>query len=250
MIGLDPNVLANGTRLVTTPPLDALLMMAPVAFKSGYIVALDGPAGCGKTTALTALIRQTDKLSVSISLDPRSSDKDVVKLLQAAVLGRPAPPRSLRTDMLAELRRALSGRELLVVVDEAQHAGITDLEMIRVLHMDPTASWDLVLSGADLHKRLTAEQMLKSRVMHWAIFTPLTADELPSVLAKLHPLFEQLDPDLLLRADRAGCNGVLREWVKVLGVLQELDQRGLPLGRAELEQALTAVLGSAIRITR
>lgn len=250
MIGLDPTVLASGTRLVSTPPLDALLAMAPIALAAGYIVALDGPAGCGKTTALTALIKQLKKPTVCVSLDPRSSDKDVVKLLHAAVLGRPVAARTLRVDMLSDLRNALTGSEKLVVVDEAQHAGITALEMIRTLHMDPTATWCLVLSGADLNHRLTSERMLKSRVMHWGVFNPLTPDELPGVLTQLHPLFAQLDPGLLVRADAAACKGVLREWVKVLIILQELDARSLPIGQAELEQALTATTGNPVRIPR
>lgn len=250
MIGLDPNVLRNGTSLVRTEVLGILLDMTPIVFPAGGIVALDGPAGCGKTTALTALATSLDTPVTSVSLDPRSTDKDVIKLLHSAVSGRPASAKLLRTDMLAELRVSLAGAERVIIVDEAQNAGIAALEMIRTLHMDPTASWNLVLSGADLDKRLTAERMLRSRVMHWARFAPLASEALHAVLAGLHPLLAQLDPDLVAAADRAACHGVLREWVKVLVVLQALADRGGTVGRVLLQQALQATTGREVRLPR
>ena len=114
MIGLDTDVLPSGTKLVMTPALDALLTLAPVTFEAGRIVGIDGPAGCGKTTAVTALVERLGKPAVSVSLDPRSTDKNVVALFHEAVLGQPAAPRALRTDMLASLRRALAGTEKLI----------------------------------------------------------------------------------------------------------------------------------------
>jgi len=233
-----------------TPALDALLTLAPVTFEAGRIVGIDGPAGCGKTTAVTALVERLGKPAVSVSLDPRSTDKNVVALFHEAVLGQPAAPRALRTDMLASLRRALAGTEKLIVVDEAQHAGVSALEMIRMLHMDPTAKWDLVLSGADLYKHLSAECMLRTRVMQWANFTPLTPDELPLILSQVHPLFKALDPDLLVRADAAGGGGVLRHWISALGFLVPLQHNGIHIGRKELEQVLGLVLARTIRIPR
>lgn len=250
MIGLDPHVLGNGTRLVTTEPLDVLLAMAPVVFDAGYIVALDGPAGCGKTTALTALVGSIDTPVHSVSLDPRTGDKDVVKQLHGAVIGRPIGRKVLRTDMLAELRQVLAGQPRVIIVDEAQNARIAALEMIRILHMDPTAAWHLVLSGAGLDKHLTAEKMLKSRVMHWARFEPLTADQLPGVLAQLHPLLASFDPDLLVAADRVACRGVLREWVKLLIALQTLTSAGTKPGRAVLEMALQSTTGRVVKLPR
>jgi hypothetical protein len=250
MIGLDPMVLGSGTSLVITPTVEMLLTMAPVTFDAGYIVALDGPAGCGKTTALTALVTQTDLPVSSVSLDPRSSDKDVIRQLHSAVIGVPVPKNALRTELLGDLRERLAARPRLIIVDEAQNAGITALEMIRTLHMDPTSDWQLVISGAELDKRLTSEKMLKSRVMHWSRFSPLQQKELIPVLNGIHPLFQRFDPDLLLVADHSSCHGVLREWVKVLTTMHQLESRKVPVGRTMLEQALTATSGRVVKLPR
>lgn len=250
MIGLDPSVLDCGTTLVPTQPLETLLLMAPIVFQSRYIIAIDGPAGCGKTTAVTALVQDTSLPVTSVSLDPRSSDKDVVKLLYTAVTGRSADGRMLRTEMLADLRTVLAGKDRLVVVDEAQHAGIAALEMIRTLHMDPTATWHLVLSGAGLEKHLTAERMLKSRVMHWAVFNPINTDDIADVLTQMHPVFGEIDARHLEAGDRIACRGVLREWVKTLRVMLALTDRGATPDRALLEQALTATTGRQMRLPR
>ena len=121
MIGLDPKVLGSGTTLVTTETVDVLLTMAPVTFDAGYIVALDGPAGCGKTTALTALKSQFNLPVSCVSLDPRSSDKDVIKQLHSAIVGVPVSRRALRTELLGDLRLRLAASPRIVIVDEAQN---------------------------------------------------------------------------------------------------------------------------------
>lgn len=250
MIGLDPKVLGSGTTLVTTETVDVLLTMAPVTFDAGYIVALDGPAGCGKTTALTALKSQFNLPVSCVSLDPRSSDKDVIKQLHSAIVGVPVSRRALRTELLGDLRLRLAASPRIVIVDEAQNAGITALEMIRTLHMDPTSNWHLVLSGAQLDKRLTSEKMLKSRVMHWSRFLPLKDNELVAVLTGMHPMFASIDPALILNANRVACHGVLREWVKLLTIMQALIARGEIAGRSMLERALTATTGRVVKLPR
>lgn len=249
MIGLDRNVLPLGTAMVRTTAVDLMLACAAGTFDDGFIVAVDGPPGCGKTTALTALTGSYDGTWSAVSLAPASSDKDVVAQVHAAVVGGEPGARVRRVDLLAELRFALARQRRLLVVDEAQNSGLRALQMLRHLHMDPTACFDLVLCGAGLERKLAAEPMLHNRIGQWARFEPVPASYLPGVLAAMHPLFGTADPDDLVSADDQHCRGVLRMWVKVLGILLRLSPGGDPVTFDRLEQAITLLTGRPTQLS-
>lgn len=250
MIGLDRNVLALGTTLVQSEPLDLLQAGAPCTFTSGFIVAVDGPPGCGKTTALTQLVRTYDGQTCAVSLDPCSTNKDVVAQVHLAVVGTHITSRTRRTEMQADLRAELASTRRLLVIDEAQNSSVSALQMIRHLHMDPTATFDLVLCGSGLDKKLSSEAMLANRVGQWARFQPIDNANIPATLSALHPLFARTDDDALMRADAQICHGVLREWVKVLGFLQRMASKSEPVTDRHLEQALTMVAGQKVKLAR
>jgi len=247
--GLDPNVLQHGTKLVMTETLDAMLVLAPFMLEDRFIVALDGPPGCGKTTALTTFLQRRSVERFPITLNPGSSDKDVVRQLYDAVVRRTVASNVRRVDLLAELRTSLASRECLVVIDEAQNASNSALEMIRHLHMDPLAKWHLVIAGVGLQERLAREEKLASRVGHWALFRPLAGDELLSVLKQLHPVLADADDDTLLAVDQVACRGILRQWVKLTSLLRRLTNGQTPT-RVNFHAAIAGITGSKVTLPR
>ena len=246
MIGLDREVLAAGTTLVRTDSLNLLLAGGPGTLADGAIVALDGPPGCGKTTALAQLVHEVDSAFVTVSLDPRSTDKDVVRQVHEAVVGTPVTSRTNKAEMANEVRCELARQSRLLCIDEAQNASVSAIEMIRQLQMDPTANFGLVLSGAGLNKKLKSEQMLHSRVGQWVHFAPISAGELPRVLHGLHPLLATLDDDLLIAADDHTCHGVLRSWVNILRFLRRFTPAGAPASKEGLEQAIFMLTSKSV----
>lgn len=136
-----------------------------------------------------------------------------------------------------------------MVIDEAQNASNDALEMIRHIHMDPDATWDLVIAGVDLQERLRRERKLASRVGHWALFRPLEGDELVHVLHQLHPVLADVDPELLLWVDGVGCQGVLREWVKVTVAVSRLAGGGKP-SKDHFRHALKGLTGEHGKLPR
>lgn len=236
--------------LAPTRSLQLLLTAAPIVLSSGGIVACDGVPGVGKTTAVTQLIARHAGDSEFVSLEPRSTDKNVIE----QVYRRFVPPDTdttgtRRAEMQFRLRYLLASATDLVVIDEAQNAGLAALEMIRHLHEQPTSHWGLVLSGVGLEKKLAKEPMLADRVDLRIPFTPLTGDDLYSALSAMQPVLAAIPHTLVDAVDAKFCRGILRPWVKVMRWLIQFgctaDQ---PPTKEQLEQALLLVSGRQIRL--
>lgn len=249
MIGLDRTVLKLGTALVNTDTLRRVLAGAPVAFAGDYIVALDGPPGCGKTTALTQLIRAHPAPSCAVSLDPCSTNKGVVSQVYEAIFGTRPPRRRTNDDLIYDIRVELASARRLLVIDEAQNSSVSALQMIRNLFANPTSQFDLVLCGSGVEAKLKSEAMLCSRVGMSARFLPIPNEKIPATLSALHPIFARADPNDLMRVDAQICKGVLREWIKVLAFLPQFAPPAGEVTICHLEQALTVIEDRDVRLS-
>jgi RecA/RadA recombinase len=236
--------LKHNTHLLSTNALSLLKAGAAMAVENGTIIAVDGPPGCGKTTAIAALADQWDAGPVHFAkIFPTATDKTVLASVFQAVTGLASPPKMNQKAFQDELRVLLAGTGRLVMLDEAQNAGRDALEMLRILHEDPVSRWGLVLAGVDLRSHISARnRALISRVGLIAPCAKLTWEETPGKLADLHPLYAAMPTDLIDRAHQLDARGELRRWRILLGWLLMLTEDGTkPVTRDILDSALTAM---------
>jgi DNA transposition AAA+ family ATPase len=124
------------------------------------------------------------------------------------------------------LIEALSDKRRLISVDEAQHLNYPCVEYLRHLHDHPETNFGLVLVGGNgCWELLNRYPMLRSRIFQRVKFRPLEPDRVVELLPRLHPIYEDADPELVRMVDDVLAHGNLRNWVSftrsALGLLQE-----------------------------
>jgi hypothetical protein len=155
---------------------------------------------------------------VTVILDKGDTDKQVIEHLYQAVRGQTGPvPRWVRkAEMIAHLRSDLAGKDVVLMVDEAQNASLRALDLVRQLHEHPTSRSGLVVAGMELREKLAREEMLNNRVGLRVEFQPLTDTKLVATLHAMHPTFAAMSPALIQAVDDEHCHGQLRCWATFL----------------------------------
>ncbi|MEU6620811.1 ATP-binding protein [Streptomyces litmocidini] len=214
---------------------------------SQAIMCLYGDAGCGKTFALNTVL----------AANPLPAGRTRVLRL----LPRPTPtPSALRADLAdatgldarpedprvfdAALRRTLSARDHLLVVDEAQRLDAACFEYLRYLFDDPATRLAIILTAGEKGLALLRRQnMLASRTAVWLNIPALTPDEVRWAIPRFHPLWRTGDPDALTLLDIRLCHGNFRRWAQATHHTLRLA-RSSPrsAGRPVLEDLLEARL--------
>jgi len=105
--------------------------------KKGFIV-LTGEVGCGKTTLCRALLNELnpETYETALIINPRVEEKALLRDILKE-LGRPLSPKSdadivgVIHDLLLE--KARQGKNIVLIIDEAQHLSFQVLEQIRLL---------------------------------------------------------------------------------------------------------------------
>lgn len=106
--------------------------------KKGFIL-LTGEVGCGKTTLCRKLLEELDARGVvdtALLLNPRVSETQLLRGIMRE-LGEEVKARS-KNDLLDKMNDALleridKGREIVVIIDEAQNLSFEVMEMLRML---------------------------------------------------------------------------------------------------------------------
>lgn len=106
--------------------------------KKGFIV-LTGEVGCGKTTLCRKLLEELEdreEVDTALLLNPRISETQLLRGIMKE-LGEEAKARS-KNDLLDKmndvlLERIHAGREIVVIIDEAQNLSFEVMEMLRML---------------------------------------------------------------------------------------------------------------------
>jgi hypothetical protein len=90
--------------------------------------------------------------------------------------------------------------------------------------------------------------MLRSRVFRRLPFTPLPANEVPTLMRGYHPIYAHADERLLARVDDSFAHGSLRNWAVFTHTVARL---GRDTSRehldSELVEAASALLGGGMR---
>lgn len=124
------------------------------------------------------------------------------------------------------MKRALSERFRLVIIDEAQWLNRECFEYLRHLHDDPDTTFALLFVGGDgCYEVLRREPMLDSRLYAHHRFTPLTPATVVKAIPTYHPIYADADPAVLRLVDDTCGHGNFRSWARFTCHATRLCQR-------------------------
>jgi general secretion pathway protein A len=155
-----------------------------VSERKGFI-ALVGEVGCGKTTLCRRFLNELDpaRYDTALILNPRVTETQMLKAILTE-LGETKLARS-QHDLVAQVERVLMerimrGRDIVLIIDEAQNLSTEVLEQVRLLsnlETDKQKLLQTVLIGQPELKDVLARQelrQLRQRILVHCELRPLT----------------------------------------------------------------------------
>ena len=152
--------------------------------RKGFIV-LVGEVGCGKTTLCRRFLNEIDpaRFDTALILNPRVTETQMLKAILTE-LGETKLARS-QVDLVAQMNRVLlerieRGRDIVLIIDEAQNLKVDVLEQIRLLsnlETDKQKLLQIVLLGQpELKEVLGRDELrqLRQRILVHYDLRPLT----------------------------------------------------------------------------
>lgn len=171
------NITPNPDFLFRSPTHEEALqhLRYGIQEKKGFIV-LTGEVGCGKTTLSRALLSELDggTFETALILNTRLSETQLVRaILNELGVETRARSKSDLIDILYEtlLRKIGEGRQIVVLIDEAQNLPFEVLEQVRLLsnlEADDQKLMQIVLIGQpELDARLREKRLrqLRQRIL-------------------------------------------------------------------------------------
>lgn len=156
--------------------------------RKGFIVLI-GEVGCGKTTLCRRLLNELDHqhFDTALILNPRVTETQMLKAILTE-LGETRLARS-QVDLVAQMNRVLldrigRGRDIVLIVDEAQNLKVEVLEQLRLLsnlETDKQKLLQIVLMGQPELKDVLALpelRQLRQRILVHYELNPLTRRDL------------------------------------------------------------------------
>ena len=131
---------ANPCFLFLSPTHEQVLqhLRYRIEEQKGFIV-LTGEVGCGKTTLCRKLLEELEdrkRVDTALSLNPRISETPLLRGI-VKELGEEVKARS-KNDLLDKMKDILlerieAGREIVLIIDEAQNLSFEVMEMLQML---------------------------------------------------------------------------------------------------------------------
>lgn len=155
--------------------------------RKGFIVLI-GEVGCGKTTLCRQLLNELngDRYDTALILNPRIPETQLVRIILTE-LGITPKGRS-RTDFVQQLNEELlkrinAGKDIALIIDEAQSMSVETLEYLRLLsnlETDKQKLLQIVLMGQpELRDKLMLPELrqLRQRILVNCVLQPLNSEE-------------------------------------------------------------------------
>ena len=159
-----------------------------VGERKGFIV-LVGEVGCGKTTLCRKFLSELDPdhYDTALILNPRVNETQMLRAILAE-LGEKNLAKS-KVDLVAQinellLARIAQGREIVLIIDEAQNLSFEVFEQVRLLsnlETDKQKLLQIILMGQpELKDKLALEELrqLRQRILVHFELRPLTRAEM------------------------------------------------------------------------
>jgi general secretion pathway protein A len=155
--------------------------------RKGFIV-LVGEVGCGKTTLCRQFLNELDpaRFDTALILNPRVTETQMLKAILTE-LGETKLARN-QADLVAQVNKVLleridRGRDIVLIIDEAQNLSVDVLEQVRLLsnlETDRQKLLQIVLMGQPELKEVLARQelrQLRQRILVHYELHPLSEDD-------------------------------------------------------------------------
>lgn len=159
--------------------------------RKGFLV-LVGEVGLGKTTLCRTFLERIDhaRVDTALVLNPRVDERGLLRAILAE-LHEPQPPPdadALVAMNAALLRRIEAGRDILLIIDEAQNLSFEVFEQVRLLsnlETDKQKLLQILLIGQpELKARLARPELrqLRQRVLVFCELEPLSLEDLAAYI--------------------------------------------------------------------
>lgn len=221
----------ESARVVRTPAFAELDDIGAFVVRHAEILSIDGDPGVGKTTLTTDWASRQSVPVTPISLPPKQSSRDIVRLLHAAIAADTdmagLSERDLQDDLVALLE---SPR--VFVIRNVQRLSAEAAGQLEWLHSHPRAAFALVLEGGPgTAAAIERDALLRGRIARTLTVPALRGRVLLDTLRNMHDLFLAADADLLVEIDTRVCRGVLRHWGRFLQSAIDLQHQAATAGR-------------------
>ena len=194
-------------NLVETPSLTNVKVGLETIQDSGGAITVDGPPGTGKTFAADVIYHQLNIEGYWVAMPYKPRGKETTARIHEALTGQPVKMRTFTEyELLCDIVDYMSGRHVVLAIDEAQHLTATSLNQLRYLYDHTDTKLVLLLVGAGLDKAIQRNcEPLRNRVERRVAFKHYKATEMARFLKDYHPMFANSTTEVIrLIIDAAG----------------------------------------------